>query len=503
MAQTVGAANLASGLRDARLAGSPVLAITGGRHPLTTYRHFYQEIADFPLYEPLTKLNAELADVRRLPDMLRQAFRAATTGSPGPVHLELQGNIGQVLDGAIPSEYQTFPIGEELFSSVPPFRPTPSDDALVAALDLLRAARRPLILAGGGARTSGAQAELEQLARMLQIPVATSLTGKGLIAEDDVLAIGCVGASSRPSANRAMAEADLVFAIGTQLGSQVTDNWRLPAAGTPVIQLDIEPTELGRNYPNIVSLLGDAKAGLARMTELVAHPPPAHAEWCSTVAQYVAEFRGDTAEALSSAASPIRPERLCSELTHILPADAVLVTDTGHSGIWVGGMIDLRPPQTFLRAAGSLGWAYPAALGAKCAVGERPVVCFAGDGAVYYHLAELETAVRHGINTCLVVNNNSSFSQDMTIFERAFGGRDAQACRDMWAFTQVNLAEVAADLGCFTIRVERPEDIASGLLSALRSDRPAVVDVVTDTSIVAEPPYGGTDFYATPAPDTV
>jgi acetolactate synthase-1/2/3 large subunit len=497
LAQTIGAANLAAGLRDPFMAGSPVIAITGGTRPLSRYRHVYQEIEDFPLYETVTKLNAHVDDVRRLPDMLRQAFREAVSGAPGPVHLEIQGLGAEILGAELEAGAATGPLAEEAFAFAPPFRPAADEASVRRALELLAAAERPVIVAGGGVQYSRASGELTELARRLGIPVATSLNAKGTIDETDPLAVGVVGSYSRASANRAVGQADLVFFIGSHTGSQVTDNWRLPAAGTPVIQLDIDAAELGRNYPNAVSLNGDVKATLARLLEL-APESAGHESWRATAAGYVAEFRQEQEPRFTSDASPIRPERLCRELTELLPDDAVLVSDTGHSGIWTGSLIDLRPGQRYLRCAGTLGWALPAAIGAKCALPDRPVVCWTGDGGLYYHLAELETAARNGINVVIVVNNNRSLSQDMKIFQHSWGGEDkiTAAGDKMWKFDDVNLASVAAGLGCASYRVETPAEIGAALKSALAGGRPAVVDVVTDVEALPDPPFGGRDFYS-------
>ena len=177
MAQVIGALNLAAGLRDAWLAHSPVIAFTGGRDPSSKFRKVYQEVDDVPAFEPVTKFNATVDDVARFPDMVRQAFRVATTGTPGPVHLQFRGNEGQVdLD-----EAELEPLVEEQFARVPPFRPAPDDASVRAALEALQKAERPVIVAGGGVRASGAAAELIALAEALQIPVATSLNGKDSI----------------------------------------------------------------------------------------------------------------------------------------------------------------------------------------------------------------------------------------------------------------------------------------------------------------------------------
>lgn len=484
MAQTVGAANLAAGLQDPYLACSPVIAVTGGRLPLTKYRHVYQEIEAHRMYDAVTKLNAQVDTPQRLPDLLRQAFRVATTGSPGPVHLELPGSAGQI-DGEIELP-DSLPIAEPQFSRYPAVRPEPEAAAVRAAARLLREARRPVIVAGGGVRSSGAQAELLELAELLSVPVATSLNAKGTMPEDHPLSLGVVGTYARLSANKAVSEADLVFYVGSHTGGQVTNNWRTPPVGSvTVIQADIEAAELGRNYPNAVSLLGDAKVTLRRIVE-VSEPVSDRREWLARTQALSAEWRRQKEPLLKSDAVPIRPERLCAEVQAFLPPDGVLVSDTGHAGMWTGAMIELRPGQDYLRAAGSLGWGFPAALGAKCALPDRTVVCFTGDGGIYYHLAELETAARFGINAVIVVNNNQSLNQETMIYERAYNGRQTQEALKMWQFEPVNFAKVAEAMGCAGFRVESPGEIQAALRAAAACGRPAVVDVVTDITALAD-----------------
>src|SRR5215218_7821871 len=261
MAQVIGALNLAAGLRDAWLAHSPVIAMTGGRDAKTKFRKVYQEIDDMPAFEPVTKFNATVDDVARFPDMVRQAFRVATTGTPGPVHLQFRGNEGQVdLE-----EAELEPLVEEKFARVPPFRPEPDRESVLAAVKLLQAAERPVIVAGGGVRASGAAAELVGLAEALQIPVATSLNGKDSTSGNHPLCVGVVGSYSRETANRIVADADLVCFLGAETGGMTTHFWAVPKIGVSAIQIDINPEALGRNYPLQVAINGDAKVTLAQM----------------------------------------------------------------------------------------------------------------------------------------------------------------------------------------------------------------------------------------------
>src|SRR5271168_362289 len=261
MAQVIGALNLAAGLRDAWLAHSPVIAMTGGREPKTKFRKVYQEIDDMPAFEPVTKFNATVDDVARFPDMVRQAFRTAVTGCPGPVHLQFRGNEGQ-LDA---DEAEMEPLVEPQYARVPAFRPAPEEASVQKALQVLQSAARPVIVAGGGVRASGAAAELVALAEALQIPVATSLNGKDCIPGNHPLSLGVVGSYSRESANRVVNAADLVCFIGTETGGMTTHFWAVPKIGTAAIQIDIDPEALGRNYPLVAGVNGDAKVTLSRM----------------------------------------------------------------------------------------------------------------------------------------------------------------------------------------------------------------------------------------------
>src|ERR1700694_2759884 len=223
LAQNIGAVNLVAGLRDAFMASSPVVAFTSGPSPLTRYRHVYQEVEDFGTYDSVTKFNAHVDDVRRLPDLLRQAFRVATTGSPGPVHLEMPMSLGTLLQVEL-DDSELGPYAEPQFAQIPATRPIGDDASIRKALDLLLNAQRPIIVAGGGVRWSDAGEEVIRLARRLGIPVATAMNAKGAIDEKDPLAVGVPGSYSRATANMAVGEADLVFFIGSHTGSQVTDN---------------------------------------------------------------------------------------------------------------------------------------------------------------------------------------------------------------------------------------------------------------------------------------
>ncbi len=352
---------------------------------------------------------------------------------------------------------------EERFKQYPAFRPAPEPAAVKAAIAALMKAAKPIIVAGGGAACSGAGPEIIKLAETLSIPVATSLHAKAIMPDEHPLNVGVPGSYSRWCANKAVQAADLVFFIGSHSGGQVTNGWQIPKLGTPAIQLDINPEELGRNYPNTVSLHGDAKATLQKMLEAAERQPPRD-EWLEQVNEYVEEFWAEANPLRKSEAVPMRPERICRELEEWLPADATLVVDTFHAAMWTAQMIRMKGGQTYLRCGGSLGWALPATLGAKAALPEKPVIGFTGDAGFYYHIGELETAARNKLNAVMVVNTNYSGGVlEKVAYERS-----------------VNFSKVAESMGCFGFRVEKPGDIRGALEKALAAGRPAVVDIVTD-----------------------
>ncbi|MBB73086.1 MAG: acetolactate synthase [Planctomycetaceae bacterium] len=480
MSQTIGAANLAAGLRDPWLACSPVIAISAGRTPQGKHRYVYQEIDDYPLFQPMTKSSAQVDIPERLPDLLRQAFRAATAGCPQPVHLEIGGNFGQAIEG----EAELDGIFEPQFGQFPAVRPQADAEEVQRALEVLAAAEKPMVVAGGGVASSGAQEEVVALAEKLALPVATSLNAKGTIPENHPLAAGVVGLYSRSCTNQIVAAADLVFFIGSHTGSQVTNHWQIPRTGTRVIQLDIEGEELGRNYPNVVSLCADAKTALRQLLT-AATPHSGRPQWQEWIDQRISAWRAEVAALCNSNQTPMRPERICREVQDWLPDNAILVSDTGHAGIWTGTHIELtNSRQMYLRAAGSLGWGLPAAIGARCACPDRPVVCFTGDGGFYYHFAELETALRYNIPIIVVINNNQALSQETEIFDEAYGGKQETGL-EMWQFRSQNLAQLAAAMGCHAEQVASPDEIPAALERALASGRAAVVDILSDVTALA------------------
>ena len=488
-AQIIGALNLAAGLRDAWLAKSPVIALTGGRDQATKFRKAYQEVDDIPAFEPVTKLNATVDSANRFPDMLNQAFRVAVSGSPGPVHLQFKGNEGQVdqesFDETIPTSI------DESVSSVPPYRPKPDIAQIKKAMDIINNASKPILVVGGGVRWSKAGVLIDEISKKLKIPVATSLNAKDVINSTNPLNVGVVGTYSRGSANKSVLAADLAIFVGTDLGGMVTNFWTIPQIGIKAIHIDIDPEVLGRNYPLEVGIMADAKMALTEMMKFADETTvEKRISWVEEVQGYCRDWYDEFRQLLQSDNIPIRPERVCHDLSLNLPDNSFVVVDTGHGGMWMGGMFDLKSSgQSYIRSAGHLGWAFPASLGVKCAVPDRPVICFTGDAGFWYHIAEVETAVRWGINAVIVVNNNGAGNQSKRGFDRVYGGTQTDKAREMWTFNNVNFAQIAKHMGAESIRVENPKDFTPALQKAIALNKCVILDVVTDVDALAPLAY--------------
>lgn len=307
--------------------------------------------------------------------------------------------------------------------------------------------------------------------------MATTPDGKTVIDEDHPRWLGIAGTYGMHAANRALAEADLVVFIGTQASDQTTNNWTTPTPAAGIIQIDLAPHELGRNYPVAVKLWGDAKTVLAQLADDA--PAQTREAWAGQTAAYTKENLAAQAERMAIPGRPIAPERLCMELSKALPDNALLVSDTGYSAIWTSTMVRMKATQKYIRAAGSLGWSFPASLGAKCGAPERTVVCFTGDGGFYYHLQEMETAVRHRIPTVTVLNNNGMLMQDAPTMHYTYPEDPSQGIKKI-TFTPVDFSKIAREFGMAAIRVEDPADLAPALAQAMAADGPILVEVVTD-----------------------
>jgi len=471
-----GATNLYAGLVDAWQSHTPLLAVTpvlpDARYQGNSYQEAYVD------FRPVTKYDAEVRSIDRMAEFFGKAYREMTTGAPRPVHLYLDGALE-----AAEAEFD-FRYLDPRYFSYPAFRPRADDDLVEQAILELRSAKRPVMVCGRGAIVSGAWEEVTALAERLALPVTTTLNGKGSIDERHPLALGVTGSYRRPSTDAAIAEADLVLYVGGHQGGATTNLKRMPKPGVRIIHIDINPAQPGANYPNVLPLAGDARTVLRQMLELAGSGKRReYSEWVRKAQKDLQQWRESENAHLHGNMTPIRPEQLAARLVEACPRDTLFVADTGYVGTWAGVFMELPAGKNFLHCEGSLGWAFPAAMGAKAAAPERTVVAFTGDGGFFYHLAEIETAVRNGINVITVVLNNQAMAFQTHLLRSLWP--DSRNLDKLSEFGLTNFAGVAREMGAWSVRVTDPQAIGKAISDAIDSNRPAVIDVVIDQAAVA------------------
>ncbi|WP_169924095.1 thiamine pyrophosphate-binding protein [Sulfurifustis variabilis] len=471
-----GATNLYAGLVDAWQSHTPLLAVTpvlpSSRYQGNSYQEAYVD------FRPVTKYDAEVRSLDRMAEFFGKAYREMTTGAPRPVHLYLDGALE-----AGEAEFD-FRFLDPRYFSYPAFRPRADEDLVEQAARELTEAERPVMVCGRGAVASEAWNEVTALAEHLALPVATTLGGKGSIDERHPLSLGVTGSYRRPSTDPVIAEADLVFYVGGHHGGATTNMRRLPAPGTRAIHVDINPAQPGANYPNVLPLIGDARTVLRQMRE-AAGPAErgAHAAWVAKAQARLRTWRESEREHTQGNRTPIRPEQLAVELVKACPDDTLYVTDTGYVGTWAGVFMDLPAGRNFLHCEGSLGWAFPAAIGAKAAAPDRPVVAFTGDGGFFYHLSELETAVRNGIPVITVVLNNQAMAFQTHLLRTFWSG--SPGLDTLSEFKETRFADLARAMGARGVRVTDPAHLGRAVREAIDANVPAVIDVVIDQTAAA------------------
>ena len=475
-----GATNLATGIAEAFTSGIPVVALVSDIRSDWRGRDSFQEVDQVGLFGPITKQVFSIDHVERVPELLSRAFQIATTGRPGPVLVSLpldmlrhEHPFGQA-DLRVDDRYGRFPATR--------LRPPPDDvDAAAAAL---LAAERPIILAGGGVMASDASDEVQALAETLEVPVATTFMGKGTLAEDHPLALGPFGLIGRPATNEFVLQADLALALGTRFTNVDTAAWRIPSSSTRIIQIDIEPTQIGRNYHADLAVPGDLKAALRdlltaiaarRATAAIAPRPGLGPEVAALTSRWRAERGIDSPTAKGDDTSPVHPLQVIRALRATMAADDVLICDSGFNQIWGGQYFEVRSAgRTYLgpRGSGAMGFSVPAAIAHSLARPETRVVALCGDGGFAMVMQELETARRSGAAPVICIMNNSNLQYIKANQQLLFDGRTIST-----DFSELDYAAIARAFGCEGIRVERSGELIPALNRALESPGPVVIDV--------------------------
>ncbi|MCB1490476.1 MAG: thiamine pyrophosphate-binding protein [Rhodobiaceae bacterium] len=467
-----GATYILPGLVEAGESSIPVLAITTdvattsrGRYPLT-------ELDQVSLFRPVTKWNASLDNAARLPAMVRNAFREMTTGRPGSAHLALPFDTQKAAVSPdevwVDPRHQTFPAS--------PAGPRPAD--IEAAAEALLNARKAVAICGGGVVIANAMDALKRLAVSLDMPVATTVSGQGSLAETDPQAVGVVGSNGGvPSTRAVVEEADLVLFIGCRAGSVTTERWRVPPPGAKVVHIDSDPAVIGANYDTDVAIVADAASALEALAERIeAEPaPPGQGGKARAAAAWEAK-RAAFLPLATSAETPIRPERVIATLERLLDDDAIVCADPGTPCPYFSAHYRWRRPgRHFItnRAHGALGYALGASLGAHMGRPDVKTVAVMGDGSFGMSVGELETAVRHKLPITFIVFSNSVYGWIKAGQRSGFGERFYNV-----DFTRTDHAAVAAAYGVRSWKVEDPDMLEPVLKTALEADGPTLVDII-------------------------
>ena len=471
-----GATNLVTGLVEALNAGSPLVVIAGDSHRAHSWKNMTQESRQMEILRPAAKEVIRVEVIERIPELVRRAVALATTGRPGPVVLDVPEDIAH---GTSPLDEANFR-ADPRHLSVPSLRIRPDTAMLEAAVDLLREARRPLLLAGGGVHLSAAADELQSFAEGQAIPVAHTLSGKGAIACTHRLSAGLFGRYER-IANALVEGSDCLLVVGCKLGEIVTRRYSLLPAGVPIVHLDIVAEEFGRVAAPSVALWADAREGIRDLAAALA--PDAgrlrreRENYTVEVAGRMAAWRESVAPRLVSDEVPINMARLMHEFNRSLPDDVLLVADGGFAAHWAGLLYDTRRPgRGFVpdRGFASIGYGLPGSIGAKLAAGDRPVVGLTGDAGFNMSLGELETARRLGLDLGIVVVNNAASGYVKALQHLVYGEGGYQSSD----LVETDYARVAEAMGCRGVRVVQPGDIAPALDAALTGGQgPTVIDV--------------------------
>jgi acetolactate synthase-1/2/3 large subunit len=475
-----GATNLTTGILNAYMDSSPVVAISGQVPTKTLGTDAFQEADMLSVMLPVTKHNFIVHTVEELPATIRLAFRTAMSGRPGPVHIDLPKDV-QVssADLKIPAEIT--------YDKLPKLEPDPEDVRM--AVRMMVSAAQPVIYAGGGVIWSGASAELVQLAELLGAPVVTSLMGKGAIPEDHPLSLGMLGMHGRMAANLAVTECDLLVGIGVRFSDRATGDVRHFAPRAKIIHVDIDRVEIGKNVRVDLPVIADAKLFLRAV--LAGLRLQAQKGRTSEWLERIERLRRDLSPRMDYDEVPIKPQRAVKEIMEVLGADGIVVTEVGQCQMWAAHFYQVRKPRHFISSGGlgTMGFGFPAAIGAKVARPECDVVNIAGDGSFLMNSQEMATAVVNRINVVSCIFNNGYLGM-VKQWQDLFYGKRRSAVDLRGSPDFVRLAEAYGGWGD---RATRPGEIGPKLREALKSGKPAILDIPIDPEehVLPMVPAGG------------
>ena len=466
-----GATNLVTGIANAYMDSSPIIAITGqvpSSGVNTSYmigRDAFQEADIIGITTPITKYNYQPRTIAEIPIVVNTAFHIATTGRPGPVLIDLPKNV----QAGIAEVEFTDKIDARGYKPVI----EPDLAKISEAADLLARAEKPIILAGGGVIISQASDELMQMSDLLMAPVATTFMGKGAFPEVHPMSVGSIGMHGNPAANRLMSEADVLLAVGTRFSDRATANLDTFCSNAKKIHIDIDAAEIGKNIEVDVPMVGDAKVSLKMLYVALAKKLQKNEGKAWT--KRVKEAKEQLSPLLKEMPKDLLPKALLTELRKLLPENTIVTTEVGQNQMWSALYFKALKPRTFISSGGlgTMGFGFPAALGAKVACPDRPVVDIAGDGSFIMTEQELACSVTENIPVTVIVLNNSVLGMvaqwQRMLYKRRYMAVNLGKTPDF-----VKLAEAYGAQG---FRASSMEEFQKAVKTALNSTVTTVIDV--------------------------
>ncbi|WP_439609483.1 thiamine pyrophosphate-binding protein [Hydrogenophaga sp.] len=469
-----GGLNLASGLGVAFNNHLPLLAITTNQHRAASYPHVgvFMDLDTRAVTAPLTKWNAVVNDGRRMPELARRAFREALSGRPGPVHLDIpQDVLGEVHAFAA----DEFDVAPGRYRAT--LGPRPAAASVAAAVELLRSAKRPLIVGGGGVVAAGAAPALRELARRLNAPVVPTQMALGVVPSDSPHFIGHGGIIAGESVKHAFERADVILSVGCRWSSWMWDErGALARRHHPLININIDPSALGQPAMHAVAMQADALEALRDLLDALGDTaPPPDAAWLAEVRAVRAAHEAKLAPMVADTEDVMHPAALAKAVADAMPPDALAVYDGGHTTFWSNDLTPVHAVRTRFHEPGMahLGYGLPAAIALQSQFPERVVFNLTGDGAFGFTLNELDTARRYRLPVITVVHNNAAWGV-IRMGQRA--GLDFEMGT---ALEDTDYAAIARGFGCHGEVVTRAGDVAAALRRAIDSGLPAVLDCRT------------------------
>ncbi len=466
-----GATNLVTGIANAYLDSSPVISFTGQVNTFSTISSYmigkdaFQEADIIGITTPITKYNCQVKKASEIPKTIKLAFHLATTGRPGPILVDLPKNVQTEIDE------MEFSDKTEVRGYKPKTEPHPIQ--VKKAVKLLFAAKQPVVLAGGGVIISNATPELLELAELMMMPVATTLMGKGGFPENHPLSLGNVGMHGTHAANKLICEADVLLAVGTRFSDRTTGTLDHFCPDAKIIHIDVDAAEIGKNVEVDVPIVADAKEALRVIRQLLVHrlKQRENSPWFTRVKELKEQFQSE----MDPGDCELKPPLLLKELRKILPTNSILTTEVGQNQMWAALYFETYKPRTFISSGGlgTMGFGFPAALGAKVACPKTLVVDIAGDGSFRMTEQELACSVTEKIPVTVIILNNSMLGM-VAQWQRLFYNRRYSAVK---LGSSPNFVKLAEAYGAQGFRAESLKEFSEAVKKALKSEVTTVIDI--------------------------